>query len=182
MDAVPLPRFRRTLVRHPAHRGPTITSVRAGLARNHEEVCVAFELAGALEHLALPSRPLEPDKLWEHTCVELFVASASGRYVEWNFSPTGQATRFEFSGYRVRTSASFDEGVRVSVIHQTDTLQLVATGPLLRGIEDAASAGLSAVARAPDDGCSYWALQHPRPEPDFHDHRGFALDAGAFTQ
>ncbi len=157
--------------------GPSITSVRTEVSRDPEGVRVAFEFAGALEHLALPEAPLDPARLWEHTCAEFFVGREDGRYVEWNFSPTGQSARFEFSAYRVRTSASFDDGVKVSIERQDDLVRLVATGPLLRAIEHAASVGISAVARAPDDACSYWALHHPKPEPDFHDHRGFLLDA-----
>lgn len=170
------PLFRTTLERHPAAKGPSITSVRADVFGDRDDLRVAFELAGALEHLALPEAPLDPAKLWEHTCAELFVAGEDGRYVEWNFSPTGQATRFDFSAYRVRTSASFDEDVKISVTRGEHAMHLVASGPLLRGVDRIASASLSAVVRSPGGVCSYWALKHPGPEPDFHDIRGFALD------
>lgn len=176
MEAVTAPLFRATLERHGAATGRSITSVRADVFRDGEELRVAFEFAGALEHLVVPEAPLDPSKLWEHTCAELFVASEDGRYVEWNFSPTGQATRFEFSAYRVRSSASFDEAVETSVRRGEHALHLVASGPLLRGVDRIARASLSAVVRAPDGVCSYWALKHPGSEPDFHDIRGFTLE------
>jgi len=176
MDAMTAPVFRTTLERHPGATGPSITSVRADVFRDREGLRVAFEFSGALEHLALPKASLDPAKLWEHTCAELFVASEDGRYVEWNFSPTGQATRFDFSAYRVRTSASFDEDVEVSVTRREHAIHLVASGPLLRGVDRIASASLSAVVRSQGGVHSYWALNHPGAEPDFHDIRGFALD------
>lgn len=171
-----VPLFRTTLERHLLDTGPSISSVRADLFRDGEHLRVVFEFDGALQHLALPTAPLDPAKLWEHTCAELFVAMEDGRYVEWNFSPTGQATRFEFSAYRVRTSASFDEGVKVIVTRRGHSVRLVASGPLLRGVERIVSASLSAVVRSPGGACSYWALKHPAAEPDFHDIRGFTLD------
>ena len=137
-----------------------------------------FEFSGALECLAFPADRLDPAKLWEHTCAEIFIASASGRYVEWNFSPTGQATRFEFTGYRCRSSASFEEPISVSVVRDEMVARVLATGPLLRGIEHPTHLGLAAVVRSPDSACSHWALRHPRSEPDFHDERSFSLDAG----
>ena len=151
-------------------------SVRADVLRDGENLRVAFEFVGALERLCLPEAPLDPARLWEHTCAELFVAHEDGGYVEWNFSPTGQVARFEFSSYRVRTSASFDEAVETFVREGEQSVELVASGPLLRGVDRIAKASLSAVVRAPDGVCSYWALKHPGEEPDFHDSRGFTLD------
>lgn len=176
MDAVNAPQFRTTLERHPADAGPSIESVQAEVFRAREDLRVVFEFSGTLEHLALPKARLDPAKLWEHTCAELFLAGADGRYVEWNFSPTGQTTRFEFSAYRVRTSTSFGEGVKTCVTQHEHSVQVAASGPLLRGIDRIACASLSAVVRSPGGVCSYWALKHPAPDPDFHDIRGFTLD------
>ncbi len=181
MVGVKDPLVRTTLERHRAHRGPSIASIRVELSGHREQLRVAFEFCGGTEHLVLPGERLDPAKLWEHTCAEIFVGREDGGYVEWNFSPTGQATRFDFSAYRVRTSASFDEPVDVSVVQRPGTVQIVATGSLLRESEPVASLGLSAVARAPGDVCSYWALRHPTAEPDFHDVRGFTLDARALS-
>jgi hypothetical protein len=35
--------------------------------------------------------------------------------------------------------------------------------------------GLTAVLEQPGGELSYWALNHPGPEPDFHDRRGWSL-------
>ncbi|MBV1862564.1 MAG: hypothetical protein KUG77_29345 [Nannocystaceae bacterium] len=180
MDVVRAPLLRTTLERHPRVDHATISSVRAELFHDGDALSVAFAFSGALEHLVLPEASLDPAKLWEHTCAELFVASEDGHYVEWNFSPTGQTTRFEFSEYRVRRSASFDQDVETSVTRDEHALRLAAKGPLLRGIERIASASLSAVIRAPGGACSYWALKHPAGAPDFHDFRGFTIDGRLF--
>lgn len=176
MRAVTAPLFRGNLELHPASNSPSVVSVRVDVFLDAQGLRVAFEFCGALERLSLPQTPLDPAKLWEHTCAELFVAGEDGRYVEWNFSPTGQVARFEFSDYRERSSASFTEEVNTSVRENEQSVHLVASGSLLRGVDRIASASLCAVVRAPDDVCSYWALNHPRAEPDFHDIRGFALD------
>ncbi len=169
--------LRTPLQRHPAALGPSITSVRAQVSRDGGHFKVVFEFSGALEQLAFPEGRLDPARLWEHTCAELFLGCADGSYVEWNFSPTGQTTRFGFAEYRVRTSSSFEEPVQISVARDGRLARLEATGPLLHGVGDARCLGLCAVVRTPDDACSYWALRHPKAEPDFHDERGFLLNA-----
>lgn len=172
--------FRTSLERHPAHQGPSVDAIRAEVSGDHEALHVAFEFTGGLRYLALPETPLDPAKLWEHTCAELFVGLDDGTYVEWNFSPTRQVARFEFSEYRVRRSACFDEAVEISVVRGDRAVRILARGPLLRGITPVVSLGLSVVARAPGGDCSYWALRHASAEPDFHDARGFALDGRRF--
>lgn len=73
-------------------------------------------------------------------------------------------------------------GVTVEVGRADDTLTLLACLPAA-ALPGAAAApplfaagarwalGLSAVIEQSDGALSYWALAHPRPQPDFH-HRG----------
>lgn len=169
--------FRAMLERHPADQGPSVEAIQVEVSGHPEELKLAFEFSAGIQHLVLSQTALDPARLWEHTCAELFVGLEGGGYAEWNFSPSGQATRFDFSGYRARSAASFQEPVEVSVVRRDRAVRIVATGPLLRGLSGVVGLGLAAVARAPTGGCSYWALQHSGAEPDFHDARGFALDA-----
>jgi hypothetical protein len=182
MARVTAPLFRTTLERHPCESGSSIASVRVEVSSAGEGLRVAFEFCGAPEALALPTAPLDPAKLWEHTCAELFLAREDGGYVEWNFSPTGQVARFGFSAYRARVSTSFEEDLTTLVRRRAESVQLEASGPMLHGIGRIASASLCAVVRAPSGTCSYWALAHPKEEPDFHDRRGFILDARALRR
>jgi hypothetical protein len=126
---------------------------------------VQWRIAGDVR---VPSGPLDPERLWQHTCCELFVEVGEG-YEEWNVSPTGQVTRFAFSSYRVRTSVARPAvDVRVSV--EPRELVVEARMPVPDScvsptvvIEDGAGA------------LSYWAVHHPCERPDFHDRGGFVV-------
>lgn len=173
MSDVLLPRT--SLRPHPDTDG-IATAVDVQVRRGARGLRVEFRFRGAV---AVPQGPLDPARLWEHTCAELFLQQADGSYVEWNASPTGQVARFAFSAYRQRTDARFETGVDVSCLRRDDSLCIGFEGPLLRGVTPV-RASTPAVVRAADGACGYWALAHPRPEPDFHDHEGFTLDPSAW--
>jgi hypothetical protein len=62
-----------------------------------------FIVAAPPTALRLPeaAQPQRADGLWEHTCFELFLLDpASGAYLEFNFSPSGQWAAYRFDGYR----------------------------------------------------------------------------------
>ena len=139
-----------------------------------------YRLTGEIAKLAIPRRlpPQRTERLWEHTCFEAFVAPAGGDgYCELNFSPSTEWAVYEFDGYR--------QGMR-PLVSAAPTLTVVETASELRVM---ASAELGAFARAPwpwrigltavvEDragGRSYFALEHPRAKPDFHDAAAFAI-------
>ena len=126
--------------------------------------------------LVLPKAapPIRADDLWKTTCCELFVSLGEGRYREYNFSPSGQWAAWDFSGYRSRSGdheplaapeITVDSGTSVF----TQTVFLAA-----EELTGANHAALTAVL-AEDRRLSYWALRHPRLEPDFHDPTCFVL-------
>ena len=154
--------------------GPSVERVVAKISCGPVGHRLEVRFEGRLEHLSLPDHALDPSRLWEHTCAELFVAGADTTYAEWNFSPTGQSTRFDFSEYRNRTATAADVPVRVTCTRDADAVHLVAEGSL--GMDDAVAASITAVVRSRDGTCAYWALAHPGPRPDFHDRAGFVLD------
>jgi hypothetical protein len=58
---------------------------------------VRYRLEGALDGLRIPAGGLPVERLWAHTCFELFVMAEGGEaYREFNFSPNGQWMRFDF--------------------------------------------------------------------------------------
>lgn len=122
---------------------------------------------------------LNPERLWEHTCCELFVADAEGwAYEEWNFSPTGQHAHFEFEDYRVRRAQPQRLPAKLVVevtVEDDGSMVLLARVPV-RSAEPqpALAVGVSVVLESAD-GLSYWAIRHPVAEPDFHHRDGFAL-------
>ena len=48
-----------------------------------------------------PAGPLRSgDKLWQHTCFEMFLCDAMPAYTEFNFSPSRQWAAYGFRRYR----------------------------------------------------------------------------------
>ena len=169
------------LVSHPQRAAPDGVGVDVQLAvLSSGWVECTFSVRADEGRLSYPSplRPLDPERLWEHTCAELFVSAGAEAYEEWNFSPTGQVAHFEFDNYRQRRTQARRPPANVTVEQQgkSGSIELRAAVPVA-----AAWAGgpfrLSPTMVVVDDHgqTSYWALQHPRPQPDFHDRAGFGV-------
>ena len=128
-------------------------------------VSVRFVLNADLDRLRIPSRrpPRFVDGLWRHTCFEVFLATRSRAYREYNFSPSGEWAAYGFSSYRKRARARIARprwNGRVATIPSRGRLEI----------------GITAVIEEKSGALSYWALRHPRRKPDFHDRRGFVLE------
>lgn len=166
------PLARRALQCHPHTRCDVQVEVEIGI--DGDALVVRYRIVGELARLRIPVDPLDPDRLWAHTCCELFVAPQGGdAYVEHNFSPNGQIARFDFSGYRQRAPSS-PTTASSSTSREADALVLVARAPLPTGAL-ALRVSTTAVIEDEHGALSYWALRHPSDRPDFHDPGGFAL-------
>lgn len=125
------------------------------------------------------------DGLWRATCFELFLSSRIGPdYHEFNFSPSQRWAAWRFAEYREgRTDWPMDRPPLIdSGFEGEDFVLRVQLSGFPEGM---AVAGVSAVVverSLPEPGDdsddpawigvgSLWALNHPRPLPDFH-HRG----------
>jgi len=156
----------RALRCHPESRSGAVRSLRAKIGRiGSGALSVRFILRADFERLRIPSRrtPRFADGLWRHTCFEVFVATRSRAYREYNLSPSGEWAAYGFSSYRKRSRARIARprwNGRVATIPARGRLRI----------------GLSAVIEEKSGALSYWALRHPRGKPDFHDRRGFALE------
>jgi hypothetical protein len=134
-----------------------VKHVRVQIDRSAAQLDVRYVLEGDLDALLIPalvvSLSQRVDKLWQHTCFEIFLASSeSDEYCEFNFSPSTQWAAYSFASYRT--------GMR-----DLDVTPVVR----LRRHPHAAVIEL-------DDGAiSYWALAHPGGKPDFHHRDGFVL-------
>ena len=139
---------------------------------------LVFRLRGTLVGLLWPpARAAQrQDRLWQHTCFELFVQSrASSAYREFNFSPDGRWAAYDFSAYREalpppplatpRIEASFS--ARQAQLAVRLDHEALPSGPL--------RLGLSAVIEAGDGELAYWALAHRPGRPDFHHSDSFQL-------
>ena len=170
--------IRWPLVPHPATPCASVQRLDAALAHGPDGWRLRYTLVGALSTLRLPppaDRPRPTDGLWRHTCFEAFVGTAgSPRYAEFNFSPSGDWAVYSFAAERQRDDATpTGPAPRIARTHDAHALQLEAWLPT--GALPAADGvlGLSAVIETADGMLSYWALAHPRAQPDFHDRAGW---------
>ena len=143
---------------------------------------VTYALEAELPRLRIPARTRSRigDKLWQHTCFELFIARHMPAYHEFNFSPSGEWAAYAFSRYREGADLGDDAlDPLVTVRAGAQRLELDATVQLGRLSPPHAAArlslALSAVIEDADGGLSYWALRHPPGKPDFHHPEAFAL-------
>ena len=145
---------------------------------------LTYTIAGRLERVRVPEprRPRPADRLWEHTCCEMFVrASGESAYHELNFAPSREWAVYAFQRYRdgaLSADLAWDPGVSVRRI--PGALELSATVQLERLSPEYAHAklavALAAVIEDDDGALSYWALGHPPGKPDFHHADAFALE------
>lgn len=138
---------------------------------------------GTLDGLRVP--PLGPlrrgDRLWEHTCMEAFIAAAdTPAYVELNVAPSREWAAYAFTAYRENTP--FDAtrvAPEIVVRRDPDAITVdavVALASFSSSYRDAAlRVGLSVVIETSAGGLSYWAIRHPSARPDFHHADGFTL-------
>ena len=176
---------RAALLSHPDTPGEAVwrIAVEVNLVAGTSLGC-NYSLHGDLARVCVPGARTgrRADGLWQHTCFEVFVAAdADPGYLEFNFSPGLDWAAYRFAAHREgMTPANLAQAPGLNVRRSADRLELSATVHL---------AGLGALSRAPrlrlalaavveEDGgrLSYWALQHPAGDPDFHHTDGFALE------
>jgi hypothetical protein len=173
-------------VRLACHPGTRSDAVRGMTVRLHRTIAgdlkVTYVLEADLPRLRIPAptRSRIGEKLWQHTCFELFIARHMPAYHEFNFSPSGEWAAYAFSRYREGAVFADDAlDPRVTVRAGAGKLELDATVRL--GLISPPHAvarlalGLSAVIEDAEGGLSYWALRHPPGKPDFHHPEAFAL-------
>ncbi len=170
------------LVRHPASPALPVTVEARCVASDDGALIAHFALHGPLAAVRVPpaEAPVRLDGLWRHTCFELFLGHAGGAdYLEYNLSPSRAWAAYAFSAYRVPaplpavavpecTVEAGEAGLTLEAIIGRDVLGQLGHPPVLE-------VGLTAVVEAADGALAHYALHHPRPQPDFHDARGFVL-------
>ena len=166
------------LERHPATSCAALRGIEVSILREPEGLQVAYILEGEIERLRIPGprAPRIAERLWQHTCCEIFVArrGAPG-YREFNLSPSGEWAAYAFERYREGGLLS-DPALapEIEVKPGSGRLELTARIPLRD--HDRLLIGLSAVIEEQNGTLSYWALRHAPGEPDFHHPDAFALE------
>ncbi|MEX1322597.1 MAG: DOMON-like domain-containing protein, partial [Synechococcaceae cyanobacterium] len=159
----------------PGQSAPATLTVRARAWRRGAELQLAYAVSGPLEQLRIPPphpQPQRRDGLWQHTCLEAFLAVAGQTgYWEVNLAPAGHWNLYRLDGYRrnLRPEPSLT-GLALAVEHNADAFHLHARLPLPPDLAEAVELdlALAAVLEHGDGDLSYWALAHPPGEPDFH--------------
>jgi hypothetical protein len=165
----------RALVCHPQTPCIAVRNIEAQVEKTPQgRLDVRYRIEGDLARVRIPPpRAAAPgERLWQHTCCELFVARhGAPAYHEFNFSPSGEWAAYAFSTYRKGDALQVDDP-RISVRRSPGMLELRAA------IHEAGKlrVGLSVVIEDDSGGLSFWALRHPAGKPDFHHPEAFALE------
>ena len=176
-------RPRRFLLKpFPGEGNPAGVTIVGSIRRLADTLSVRCEVRGNLSKVSIPpsaEAPRRQDRLWEGTCLELFLGTAdSGEYWEFNLSPSGHWNAYRFKSYRkgmmeepAITSLPFCFRRDPEVLLLTAELNV---GKIIPAGKDLATT-VAAVIRTIDGGKSHWAPFHPSSRPDFHRRDGFGL-------
>ncbi len=180
---------RANLLAHPDAGGEFVWSIAAeAQITSGATLSCRYALRADMARLRLPPAGAgrRADRLWRHTCFEVFVRAAGAKgYYEFNFSPALDWAAYRFEDYRTgMTAATLTQAPGLQVRRGSDALELAATVHLagLAPLADARALrlALAAVIEEEDGRLAYWALQHPPGNPDFHHPQSFTVElAGA---
>ena len=167
----------------PADSYPDGVTIGGSIARSANTLSVRYEVRGDLSMLSIPAAakaPRRKNRLWEETCLELFLGKAdSAEYWEFNLSPAGHWNVYRFTRCRegmreepAYTSLPFAVRVGREALELSMELDV---GKILRAGETIET-GIAAVVKTGKGFTNHWALTHPGPRPDFHRRDNFALE------
>ena len=158
-----------------------LSAVSARVDRLSEDLVVFYyEVVGDIDRLQLPPqrRSAHTDGLWQHTCFEAFLRPVGARnYVELNFSPSSEWAIYRFADYRRgMTAVEPPHSPKIICRRREDRLEadidVHCSGLVLR---EELQVALAVVLEDQRGVISYWALQHPPGNADFHNDAGFVL-------
>jgi hypothetical protein len=168
--------------------GPVRSLAVSGALHASGSLTLEFQLAAELRAVRLVPSVCQPQRrheLWRHTCFELFARRGNGPgYCEFNFTPCGDWAAYEFDDYRGSRRDAAQRPIEVSMqtldvahIQLRARIDLRTAFAIEAAVLDCADWRLNcaAVIESSNGLLSYWAVHHPRPQPDFHDAGGFCL-------
>lgn len=171
------------LVPHPSSIEPAVTSLRVALRRERTGwLRLEYVLHGNLASLRVaPPAPAAgfADRLWEHTCFELFLRRpGESAYFELNFATSGEWAAYAFTSYR--TGMRLLPAVNPQLeVHRSRELRVLVAFPLAALHEKLAAAAFTAAPSAVIENAngrrSFWAAHHAMPQPDFHHADAFIV-------
>ena len=151
------------------------------IQRQDNQLTVNYKLIGT-SNITIPERadyPLRQLDLWEHTCCEFFLGlKDASLYWEFNLSPAGHWNVFRFDGYRQNmVEEKAFETLPFQALQQDNDLLINLNIDLTEIIklEQNIQVGVTTVIKDRQNQLSYWALNHPGKEADFHLRNSFAI-------
>lgn len=106
------------------------------------------------------------NQLWQDTCFECFLMTKEGRYIEWNFSPTGEWNCYAFSNYREpQPPMELEEAMPREIHISSQSFRAVFYAPDFERYQ------ISAIIKTHET--HYYALEHAKAKPDFHAPQAF---------
>jgi len=166
------------LERHAQSPAGAVRSIEVRVRRRRDGLDASYAVEGDLGRVLLPAprSPRAAERLWEHTCCELFVArKGAPGYEEFNFSPSGEWASYVFSDYR-RTAGSKARAIAPRIVSRLQGNRLLLETSVPLSVQGDLELGLSAVIEEQGGALSYWALRHPPGKPDFHHRGAFAME------
>jgi hypothetical protein len=165
---------------HPSTGSGHIEGVRVRLERlGAGRLHLRFQIDAPADRIVLPpaAPPLRSDRLWETTCFEMFLKGATHPgYREFNFSPSGQWSAYEFGAYRagmVQAAVAASPVLRLAVEPHRIAADI---GLTLDLSDEPYRVGLCAIVEEKEYKRTFWAASHGASEPDFHHRSCFADD------
>lgn len=175
--------IKRALRPYRGNKVDAVEGIEYGVWRDGDIIRIEYDLYGMLSLLLLPeivpAKVERCDKLWEHSCFELFLKvddRQTEEYFECNFSPSGSWNMYSFSSYRTDMEEAIIIDKPAIGVNQTGKIFSLSAEINVSGIiptSQPIDVGVSCVIEDVDGELGYWAISHPREKPDFHDPRSF---------
>jgi hypothetical protein len=177
--------MRLHLVRHPDSPPDAVAlAVEADITRaGGARLACRYRLSGPTDAIVIapPATPQRADDLWRSTCFELFLQTAGGGYLEFNFAPSRRWAGYRFDGYRTgMTPIDLCEAPHVEP-RLTPTEFVLDCRLDLGGLGEPVESGpwRAAVTAVVEEGSglkTYWSVEHGPGKPDFHHPDSFVVE------
>jgi hypothetical protein len=168
------------LIPFPGTACPAVKSITVDVKRSGTNLRLVYKLEGDIAALKIPTRAaaVPTEKLWEHTCFELFfVEPGEDAYQEYNFAPSTAWDHYHFSDYReLMRGDKAGAKVRPAIATTQTATGLQMVVDVILPTDDVLDAALAAVIEDANGKLTYWALKHTTDEPDFHDSGAFMVE------
>jgi len=157
-------------------------AISGNISFQNNQLEIEYNLTGNLSQLTI-AKPVmtqtRQDNLWQHTCFEFFLGiKDTSKYWEFNLSPAGHWNVFCLANYRQDLAEEVAvQALPFQVRQQSDLLQLKLEFNLAKIIdaEQNLEVGIATVIENQEQQLSYWALNHPSKEADFHHRDSFIV-------